>query len=213
MTKRILLLSASLLFVFAACETDSGSGGSATKLGECKRMYAGYCAKYDALCADKPAGHCVSAANQACEANFDGSCGASSQVVQSVDHELDMIVNPKGTCAALQSIDTHVWDTIADWSTIACEGGGSGNTSGTDVSALCENVAAATCQKIIDIGCIQGSLTECEQTFLNGESLALGTTMCSLSMEQRDATAAEQAAYDEWMSGVSSATSCADFGF
>lgn len=204
----VLLVSAVLL---GACEQDSGSGGGATKQSECIRMYSSYCAKEVPLCDDAMARDCSFARRQACEERFDGTCGANDDVTFSVDHEIDMIIEPKGTCDALRSIDSHVWDTIVAWDSEACEGGG-GSGSTTTFSQLCENAAAGTCNKMLTLSCVTGTATECEQLLLSQGAITFGGDTCSLTSPNTDATAAQQTDYDTWMAAVTAAADCAAFG-
>ena len=173
-------------------------------------MYGAYCAKEDPFCNDVQSRDCVYARGQACGAQYDGTCGASSAVVDSVDHEIDMIISPQTTCEGLRSIDSHVWDVIVDWNGVPCEGGGGQAT--TAVSELCENAVAGVCSKMVSLGCVEGSASDCEQLLLASGVIVLGGVPCTLSTPTSESTSGQQADFDTAMAEANGAQDCSTFG-
>lgn len=203
----VVALSTLTLSLLAACETDGGGGGT-TKLDECRRLAAAYCDRAVAVaCPD--ASSCLSAQQTACGQAFDGTCGASAEDREQVDHDIANIINPKETCDALHSVDSYLMGTVQAIAARPCEGtGSSGDGNGVPLDVLCEEGASAVCLKVIDLGCASMNLTECTQALFASGAIVLVDYTCTGSDPSTPATEAQQAEYDTAMATLNTVTDC-----
>lgn len=199
------------VLLFAACEMESGDS-STTKKDLCVRLSNAFCERAGEVGCDIQVGTCKSDYRQDCEDMFADDCRATSDSIAQIDHEIKMIIEPKETCEALNSVTGYLSDSLTTLESAPCRSGGSSGEN-PSLGYLCEELVGEICEKVVDLACTSQSELACANTLLQGSVIRIGSHACANVTDSTEATDAQKSAFSEAFAEVKDATSCADFGF
>ncbi len=116
-----------VMLLLTSCPESSGNSDKlgVTQLDLCKKLWGAYCDASLNLGCDN-ATQCRTQKFSDCNALFDGTCKASAEDQEKVDHDIEMIINSKTDCNSLTSIESYEEGTVNDLRN-SCSGNSGGD--------------------------------------------------------------------------------------
>jgi len=211
MKRNTLIITIMTLFAvvsmgaFAGCDED----GSLTKRDLCYKLADAYCNHNVELgCGDYAS--CYDNNEGVCNSVIPEGCKATAADSEKINHDIEMIIESKTTCAGLTSIDGYLDHTVEDMAATC----GSTDTTGMDIGFMCETLIASICMKVGNLNCDPSvTLTQCESQLMSSGVMVIAGHSCISAGDHTPGTSAQQTAFDSMIAEVNNATSCAEFGY
>ena len=118
--KYIITTMGVALLLTSCPDEKSESPAIVSKLSLCQKLWGSYCDAAVSFGCDGRDG-CGGEKEAACEAAFDGSCGASAEEQEMIDHDIEMIIGSKEDCGGLESIESYEQDKIDELKRSGCD--------------------------------------------------------------------------------------------
>ena len=194
----LLLLAVPMLAGF-----DCGSGGN-SKLDQCIKLGKAYCSQEIEVGCPDPTDPCTS---EYCYDIFDGSCEASQADKDKVNHDIEMIIQSKSTCAGLRSVDEYLIGTIYDMASSDCVSGGVNTTRGD----MCDEMITEYCEQAGTLGCLETGVTVelcISMSWASGLATFGSGYYCTDPNDTSEPTPADTTGFNAAMDEINSAIGC-----